>query len=194
LSTAPPRNRDVAALVQPLQHLRDLPASPPAVSAGTAIGSGRSIFELAREQRPAPLQLAEDVAAESGVLPQEVVPAPLPGKHACAAIPPHQRPDQRQRLDGPDERVPLEQLPLHPEEPIQLAGVERAEPAPEDELLGGRDGRDRIDLEETEPTDGLKQASCRPIQQLGADGDPSRLLLRHFARSDGNRSQPFLTP
>ena len=60
----------------------------------------------------------------------------------------HPRADQREVFDRVDERVPLEELPLLEEQSVELGSVVGAEPAPEDEVLGRRDGRDRVDLED----------------------------------------------
>ena len=41
-----------------------------------------------------------------------------------------------------------------------------AEPAPEDEVLRGRDGRDRVELQEAEPSHGLEDARRRAVEEL----------------------------
>jgi hypothetical protein len=107
--------------VKGLQHLCDLPPAEPAMLAAPL---RRPILELARQERTSPLELAHDVAAKPGVLAQEVPSAPVPAVRRGAPAAPHQRADQRQRLDRPDESVPLEQLPLHPEQALELPGLE----------------------------------------------------------------------
>jgi hypothetical protein len=83
----------------------------------------------------------------------------------------HPGTDQRQRLDRPDEGIPLDQLPLDPEEPIELRGVEGADPAPEHGVLGPRHRRDRVELEEPEPAHGLEDVARRAVEKLRANGD-----------------------
>src|SRR5439155_19826668 len=135
LFPAPADDRDHPASVQELEHQRHLAASPPVAR---FTGDHQVGFELAREQRPAALQLAQQVTAKPDVLLQELVAAPLP--LVLDAAPPHPGPDQREVLDRPDEGAPLEQLPLLPEQAVELGSVVRSEPAPEDELLRRRDG------------------------------------------------------
>ena len=90
-------------------------------------------------------------------------------------MPPHQRANQRQRLDRIDERVPFEEAPLDPEQAVELARIERAEPAPEDEVLRRRDGGDRVELQEAEPANRVEDAARGAVEELCADGDPARL-------------------
>src|SRR6266542_4525398 len=144
LATAPD-DRDVASAVQDLQHQGDLSGAVPAMRLARP---RRAILELAREQRATRLQLVHDVAAKRRVLLQELGAAALP--RVLPAAPPHPRANERQRFHRPDEGAPLEELAVGPEEPVELAEVVRAEPAPEHELLRGCDGRDRIDLEVAE--------------------------------------------
>ena len=77
------------------------------------------VLDLTREQRPASLELAQHVAAEGGVLLQvlELVAVER------AVAPCHPRPEQRQVLGRPEERVPLEQLSLLPDEAVELRAV-----------------------------------------------------------------------
>ena len=79
-------------------------------------------------------------------------------------------------LDRPDERVPLDELALLPEQAVELRRVVRPEPAPEHELLRRRDGRDRVDLEEAELPDGVEDRASGAVQELRADGDAACLL------------------
>src|SRR5205814_2993033 len=90
-----------------------------------------------------------------------------------------ERPNQRKVFDRVDERVPLEQLPVLPQQPVELSRVVPAEPTPEHESLRRRDDRDRVELEEAEPPDRAEDAARRAVQQLRTDGDPARLLDAH---------------
>src|SRR5207247_10140040 len=105
------------------------------VPAARLEGADRGVDELARHQRPAALELAEHVLAEASVLPQELGAAALP-RVLADPLAAHPREDQRVVLDRADECPVLEQLPLLPEEPVELADVERAQAAPQDEVLG----------------------------------------------------------
>jgi hypothetical protein len=96
------------------------------------------VLELAREQWAAPLELAEHVPPETSLLAHEVL-RPLVPLQVTPGLA-HPGSNERQVFDRPDERVPFEQLSLLPEQPVELGLVERAEPAPEDELLRRRDG------------------------------------------------------
>mgnify|MGYP003457244285 CR=1 FL=1 len=58
--------------------------------------------------------------------------------------------------------------------------VDPAEPAPEDQMLRRCDGRDRIELQEAEAADGVQDVGRRPVEELGANGDPPRLVLRNL--------------
>src|SRR5215210_3047643 len=132
LPVAPPDDRDLAATAKQLQHQPHLASSPPDVVLSL---HALVVLDLAREQRAAPLELAEDVAAERGVLPEELgsasLPCVLPGASAS-----HPRADQREVLDRPDECAPFEQLSLLPEQAVELGGVVAvAEPAPEHQVL-----------------------------------------------------------
>src|SRR5215207_1160351 len=175
LPATPAGDGDQAAPVQELQHPRQLGArAPPDVA---LVGSGRRVLEVARQQRPAPFELAEDVPPESSLLLQELARPALPLVAAPRLA--HPRADEWQVFERPDERVPLEEFPLFPQKAIELRLVERAEPAPEDELLRRRDSRDRIDLEEAEPADRLENVARRPVEELRANREPSRLLRRN---------------
>ena len=66
--------------------------------------------------------------------------------------------------------------PLLPQQPVELAAVEGAEPAPQHELLRGRHGGDRIELEEPESPHRLEDARRRAVESLSADRDPASLL------------------
>ena len=66
--------------------------------------------------------------------------------------------------------------PLLPQQPVELAAVEGTEPAPQHELLRGRHGGDRIELEEPESPHRLEDARRRAVESLSADRDPASLL------------------
>src|SRR5207237_652238 len=69
LAAAPPDDGDVAVHMEGLQHQADVPAPvPPVVEPLVA----RPVLEVAREQRAAPFELAEHVAAKRRVLLQEL--------------------------------------------------------------------------------------------------------------------------
>src|SRR5207248_162542 len=61
---------------------------------------------------------------------------------------------------------------------VQLGRVIRAEAAEEDELLWRRDGRDRVHLEEAEPSHGVEHRGRGAVEQLRADGNAPCLLDR----------------
>src|SRR3954468_6194049 len=109
LLAAPSDDGHLPARVQHAEHQPHLALAPPAVRVAPA---RPVVLDLAREQRSAPLELAQDVTPERRVLLQ-VVDQPAVER---AVTPRHARPDQRQVLDRPEERVPLEELPLLPEE------------------------------------------------------------------------------
>src|SRR5207244_13596288 len=173
LAAAPPDDGDLAVHVEGLQHQPDVPVPVPPVLEPVV---ARSVLELAREERPAPLELSEHVAAKRRVLVQELAPPPIALEGRRSAVPSHARAEERHRLDRIDERVELDELALLPEEAVELPGVEGAEPAPEDEVLRGRDRRDQVELEEAEPPDGVEHAPSRAVEELRADGDPPRLI------------------
>src|SRR6266550_5692756 len=183
LAVSAPHDRERPALVKYLQHHPYLAASEPPV---VACPPAAAVLQLATEQRPPLLELPQHVAAKACVPLQEIARPALPRRCVGAAVSPHPRADQRQRLDRPDERVPLEQLPLDPQQPVELAGVIATEPAPEDELLRGRHRGDRIELKEAEPPYGLEHPARRAVEELGPDGDSPRLLQRDSSSPAGH--------
>jgi hypothetical protein len=72
--------------------------------------------------------------------------------------------------------MPLDELPLLPEEAIEFRGIVRAETAPEDELLRRRDGRDRVELQETEAANRFEDVVRRAVEELRVDSDSACLL------------------
>jgi hypothetical protein len=150
-----------------------------------AAAGRRAVLELAGREGSAFLELPEDVAAKGCVLLEELVPALVPDAGARAPVPPHQRAQERQRLDRPDVCVPLDQLALAPQQPVELAAVvRRPEAAPEDEVLRGRDRRDRVELQEPEPSNGRQDSAGGAGEKLRANGDSPR-LLESDRRRDG---------
>src|SRR5205823_768353 len=119
LSVAPADDRDFAAAAQQLEHEAHLGSPPPDVM---LFAHARVVLDLAREERTAPLELAQHVAAEGSVRLEEFRAAELP--RVRAAPPSHPRPDQREVLDRPDERAPLEELPLLPQQTVELCPLE----------------------------------------------------------------------
>ena len=57
-------------------------------------------------------------------------------------------------------------------------------------MLRYGDGRDRVELEEAEPANGVEDAGRGAVQGLGADGDPAGLLDPHRPRSGRWRHNP----
>ena len=101
---------------------------------------------------------------------------------------------ERQVLDRVDERVPLEERPLLPEQPVELrAVVPGAEPAEEDEVLRPLDRRDDVDLEEAEPPHRLEDAGRAAVERLRAHRDPSRLLEADLHRRLRHRGAIYVS-
>ena len=75
--------------------------------------------------------------------------------------------------------IRLEELPRLPEQAIELGAVVAwAEPRVEHEVLGRRDRRDGVDLEEPEAANGREDAARGAVEGLRPHGDPPRLLAR----------------
>ena len=169
-------DHDDAICVEDLEHERDLAAAPPAMR---LVRSGdRVVLELARRHRSVPVELAQHVALEARIALEELVSPALVRVVAAPPAAPHPRLDEWERLHRPDVRVPLEELLLYPQQPVELRDVVRPEPAPEHELLRRRDGGDRVDLQEAEPLHGVEDAGCRAVEKLCADGNAARLVWR----------------
>jgi hypothetical protein len=101
------------------------------------IGSRSFVLELPREKRAAALELAENVPPQRGLLLQELLRPSVPLEAAPRLA--RERPNQRKVFDRVNEGVPLEQLPVLPQQSVELGRVVRAQPAPEHEPLGRRD-------------------------------------------------------
>ena len=141
------------------------------------IGTGGFVLELARQERAAALQLAEDVFPQPSLLLEELLRPAVPLEAAPRLA--RERPNQREIFDRVDEGVPLEQLPVIPQQPVELGRVVPAEPAPEHEPLRRCYDRDRVELEKAETPHGVQHPSGRPVKQLRTDSDPARLLDAH---------------
>ncbi len=163
LPAGAPCDRDLPAQVQRRQHEPDLPRSVPPVPLARPC---RTILELARRERPAALELAEHVPAKHAVLREECVHPALGCVARRRAPAPHQAADDWEILDRPHERVPFEQQPLVPQQAVELRDVVAAEPAPEDEVLGRRDGRDGIKLQEAQVAHRLEDVRRRSVEKL----------------------------
>src|SRR5688500_10648210 len=174
LAALPAGDRDFSVEVEAEEHQADLPRAPPAVLLAFAL---RAILELPGEERPVSLDLAENVALEGAVLRQELGRPALALRLPSTAEVADPRPDERQVLDRVDERIPLEQGAVLPQQPVEpRAVVLRPEPTEEDEMLRALDRSDDVDLEEAEPADGLEHAVGAAVQQLRTHGDPPCLL------------------
>src|SRR5882724_250035 len=156
--------------LEQLEHQRHLAASPPGVRVS---GHHQVGFDLAREQRSALFELAQQVPLEARIPPQELGSLLLVLLLAPPAA--HARADEREVLDRPDEGAPLDELALFPEQSIQFGRVVGAAAAPQDESLRGCDRGDRIDLEEAEPTNRFEHAVGAAVEELCSNRDPACL-------------------
>jgi hypothetical protein len=57
-------------------------------------------------------------------------------------------------------------------------------------VLWHGDRRDRVELEEPEPADGIEDAARGAVQELRPDGNPARLLDSDLPRRPGLRHNP----
>jgi hypothetical protein len=142
----------------------------------------RPVLELAREQRVPPLELAQDIAPEHGVVLHELPPPAIAHEGRRAPVSAHEGPQEWERLDRIDERVEFDEPALLPQQPVDLSRVEVAEAAPEDEVLRRGDGRDRVGLEEAEPPNSVQHAGRRAVEQLCAHRDPPGVREGHPPR------------
>ena len=67
--------------------------------------------------------------------------------------------------------------------------VVRTEAAPEDELLGRSNGRDRVDLEEPEPSDRVEDVRRGSVEELCPDRDAPRLVRRDEVHGSSGSSR-----
>ena len=101
------------------EHQTHLPLPPPAVVLALVAGC---VLDLAREQRAALAKLLQDVAAERGARLQPGDDPPVDRAIAAA----HERLEDRQVLDRIEEGVPLDELPLLPEQAVELGACRTA--------------------------------------------------------------------
>src|SRR6185312_3381939 len=186
---------DLAAGGKDVEHQPRLPTAPPPV---ILAGRHQVVLEVARQQRPVPLELPQHVPAEARVRAYVVADPLVALQLAASAELRHPRALHRQLLDRVDECVVLEQLSLLPEQEVELRGVVRPEAAEEDELLRRRDRRDRVQLQEAERTDRVEHGRGRLVEQLRPHRDPPGLLRRddaprHASSRDSSRSRSRTT-
>ena len=135
--------------------------------------------EAARRHRSRPAQPLDDVPSEGGVVAD-------PGTRSVPRGPVGRAGQvQGQVAHRADVRVELEQAAVLLQGLLDLSGVVgRAEAAPGDEIGAGRDRRGRVDLEQGQSPDDLKQvARPRGVEQLRAHGDAPRLRPGQSVRS-----------
>ena len=156
--------------VQHAEHQSHLPLAPPPVRLALR---RRVIRDLAREQRAraAPARGGRSGGSEAFSF-RNAINAQVERPVAAA----HPRPQKRQILGRPDERVPFDELSLLPDQPVELFAVVRPEPAPEHEVLRRRDRRDRVDLEEPEPAHGVEHRRSPSRRAAGPQRDAAGLL------------------
>src|SRR5207248_5914070 len=174
-----------SACVQYSEHQSHLPLAPPAMGLAA---HALVVRDLAGEKRATLLELAQHVAAERRVLlqvgDQPAVERPVPAAHA--------RLEEGQVLGRPDERVPFDELPLLPEQAVELRRVERPEPGPEDEMLRRRNDGDWVELQEPQPADRVEDVGRRAVEELRADRDSPGLLDRRLAHRATRSSSSVL--
>ena len=177
---------DLAVMLEGQEHQPDHALAPPAV---IPLFAFRTVLEVAGEERPALLELAHDVATKRTVRGQELVhPALALGVPRTPEVP-DPGANERQVLDRVDERVPLEERALLPQQPVELrAVVARAQPAEEDEVLRALDGLDDVDLEETEPAHGREHVRRGAVESLRPHGDAPCLLGADLHRRTSSSS------
>src|SRR6185436_3434822 len=87
------------------------------------------------------------------------------------------RSDERQILERVDERVPLEERALLPEQPVELCPVVAgSQPAEQDEVLRPLDRLDHVDLEEAEAPHRLVDVLRGAVEELRPHRDAPRFL------------------
>ena len=172
----PPDDRDLAAEPEDVEH----PPDPFAVVPATGPPRhGRAVLEVAREKRPTPPDLAQDVSAERGVGSEPLADVACPCAVA-ARVPPHRLAVDSVVGRRDDVRPVLEEIaPL--ERALELGDVVRPQPAEQDHPLGPRDRGDRIDLNGAERAHDLRHRLWRPaVQELSRDREPPRLGEREL--------------
>src|SRR5262249_53259952 len=137
------------------------------------------VLDFTRQERAALLELPKHVPTKRAVRSE-------PLASVLGERPAHARPDERKILRRPEEGGPLQELPLLPEETVELRRRVAAETAPEDEVLWRRDRRDRVELEEPERADGVENARRGAVEELRAKRDAACFL----GRDDRHARQP----
>jgi hypothetical protein len=136
------------------------------------------VLELARGQRAAPAQLAQDVAPETGVGLQELAHAlaALERRARTIRIAPHRLTVHAVIRRRDDVDPVLVEGALAPQQPLQLGDPEPPSQAREqDQVLGAGDRRGRVHLDHPEAVDDiLDGGGPRPGEQLPLDGEPPR--------------------
>jgi hypothetical protein len=102
----------------------------------------------------------------------------------------HARQPRGEVIDGIDERDPLEQHALLPQESVEHGRVVAAQPAPEDEQVAGCHDGGGIELERAQPAHGVEHPGRRAVEKLGPYGDAPGLLA---GQRDGRRHRRSLT-
>ena len=166
---------DLTAGLHDLQHLHHVlavgpPARAPRQIAGVGQGTGR--------QRSFPTQLVEDVLPRRGVGRQPGLWSFLPVLQRYG-VPPrrHLRAIQGDVLDRAQSVRDLHQRTVA-DRLVEIALLEaaRTEPRPEHQTGVGGDRRGEVHLQVGEVPDDLQQVCrAREVEELSADGDPSRL-------------------
>ena len=119
LPAAPADDRDLAVEVQQLEQLPDVPGAVPAVVAAALAPNGprARARAAARAARARAARSAGTRRSRAGT-PARAAARRSASTRRCSRI---RAAQHRQRLDRPEERVPLDQRPLDPEQPVELA-------------------------------------------------------------------------
>ena len=150
------------------------------------------VLELARRHRSVALELAQHIALEARVLDEELGAPALVRVAPTAPAPPHPRLHERQRLDRPDVRVPLEELLLDPtaggrarRRRTGRVGSRARAAAAARRWRSGRSAGSRA-------AHRVEDARRRAVEELCADGDPACLVREnepHDASGSCSRRQ-----
>ena len=120
-------------------------------------------------------RLPQDITAKRAVLGDEgMTQRSCRSESRCASD--AQATNHRERLDRPDERVPLEEFRSFRSSRSSFGAVVGADSAPKHELLGRGDRRDRVELEKPEALHRLEHVGCGAVERLGANGEPASFL------------------
>ena len=116
MTTAAADDGDVPPGLKYVHHETHSATPPPAMIPTIRL---QRINELPPEQWSAALQLTHHIAAEGGVLLEEVV-ASMVAICPCSPVSPHERANQGKQFDGPNERIPFEKAPFDPQQAFEL--------------------------------------------------------------------------